>query len=292
MQKSLPFNIYPSKAAPSMSQASTTQALTLDKPASAPVRLVQITDCHIYADADTRMRGMNTRHSLEAVCALIARDRDDFDALLATGDLSQDGSAESYRYLAGYLPGLGLPIFWIPGNHDEAAVMADVLVGPLISPARHLLVGAWQVLLLDSTLPGEVHGRVAPAQLEFLDEALSAYPERHALVCLHHQALEAGSRWIDEKGLHRSGEFRQRLEPHRQIRAVLWGHVHQEGQRSIGGVEWMSTPSTCIQFKPGIDEFGIDDRAPGYRELTLHPDGRVETAVRRADAFDFNLEEN
>jgi Icc protein len=40
-------------------------------------------------------------------------------------------------------------------------------------------------------------------------------------------------------------------------------------------------PSTCIQFKPLSDGFALDESGPGWRYLTLHPDGRVASQVWR-----------
>ena len=48
-----------------------------------------------------------------------------------------------------------------------------------------------------------------------------------------------------------------------------------------GNIRLMSTPSTCIQFLPGSEDFAVDSRAPGYRWLTLHENGRIESGVQR-----------
>jgi len=252
------------------------------------VQLVQITDCHICADADERLKGINTRRSFETVRAAIIAAGGDLDLLLATGDLSQDGSAESYHYLAQQLDDLGVPTFWLPGNHDNADAMARHLCGKRIHAAKRVLAGAWQILLLDSTVEGEVHGRVAEAELAFMEAALRQYPDRHALICLHHQALETGSEWIDLLGLRDADRLREHIAGHRNIRAVLWGHVHQEMQRSIAGVEWMSTPSSCVQFKPASKEFAIGEELPGFRHLRLNADGSLETRVHRVEYSEFD----
>lgn len=255
------------------------------------VRIVQVTDCHLFADAEASLLGMNTRESLRAVNALI-RERDSgADLLLATGDLSQDGSAESYRHFAREIDALGWPAFWIPGNHDEGEAMAANFGSSRLDPAKRVLVGGWQLVLLDSTLAGEVCGRVSTEQLDFMDASLRDHPERHALVCLHHQAIESGCRWLDLKGLRDAATLRARIGAHAQVRGVLWGHVHQAFQQQRDGIEWMSTPSTCVQFKPGADEFALDTTMPGYRSLTLHADGRIETSVRRITDFDFEVDD-
>ncbi len=251
------------------------------------LRLVQLTDCHIFADAESRLLGMDTRDSLRAVCAAIEREQPARDALLATGDLSQDGSPASYEFLAQQLDALGTPVFALAGNHDDPPTMARHFRGDRINPARRVLSSGWQIVMLDSTLPDEVHGEVSAAELEFLDAAVGEHPERHVLVCLHHQAIDTGSRWIDRKGLRGQAELGARIRAHANVRGVVWGHVHQEAHHRLDDIEWMSTPSTCVQFKPGSEDFAADTAAPGYRSLALHADGRIDTAVHRLKNFGF-----
>ena len=250
---------------------------------SAAVRLVQITDCHIFASAEDCLRGLNTRQSFVAVRDAAVKHQDGLDLLLATGDLSQDGTTASYAYLAQEFDAMGVATFWLPGNHDDYNALQGHFTGKWIHPSKHVLIGDWQIVLLDSTIKGEVCGRVSAAQLDFLERALKAYPERHALVCLHHQALDCGSEWLDLKGLKDSDQLRAQLAQYDNLKAVLWGHVHQESHHIIEGVEWMSTPSSCVQFKPDSKNFALGNEAPGYRHLSLYADGSIETAVHRVD---------
>ena len=266
-----------------MSQANGEPFKRLQPLDPARVQLLQVTDSHIFDGADSILRGMNTRDSFEAVMAAAGADGGGLDLLLATGDMAQDGSAGAYRYLAERFDDFGKPAFWLPGNHDDSKTMRQNFVGTSIHAEKLVLVGNWLILLLDSTIPGEVHGHVADQQLDFMDRALREHGERHALVCLHHQARETGSAWIDAKGLLNAGSLRARLDAHANLRGVLWGHVHQEAHQDIGGVDWMSTPSTCAQFKPGSREFALGDERPGYRRLSLNADGSIETSVVRVD---------
>ena len=249
------------------------------------VSLVQITDCHIFAAADDCLRGINTRSSFEAVSRTVVDNSDHLDLLLATGDLSQDGSAESYAYLARQFDDMDVATFWLPGNHDEIDIMREHFTGNQIDAAKHILIADWQIVMLDSTISGEVHGRVSENQLQFLGDCLQAYPEKHGLVCLHHQALQTGSMWIDQLGLQDADRLREKITQHDNVRGVLWGHVHQETRQTIDGIEWMSTPSSCVQFKPNSKDFAIDTEAPGYRYLDLHPDGSISSRVHRVDNF-------
>jgi Icc protein len=269
-----------------MHDISETTVQNLNATDASVVRLLQLTDCHILAGEQDCLRGMNTRASFEAVCEAAFSENANLDLMLATGDLTQDASASAYRYLAGRLNALDLPVFWLPGNHDDPGLMHEQLRGEQIFAAKQVVIGGWVIVLLDSTLAGESSGQLSRHQLDFLDTALRKHAQLHALVCLHHQPLPTGSAWIDQLGLRNAQAFTDTVRAQANVRGVLWGHVHQQWHRQIDGIEWMSTPSTCIQFKPGSKGFALDDLAPGYRCLDLHADGKIITRVHRIEGFD------
>jgi Icc protein len=84
---------------------------------------------------------------------------------------------------------------------------------------------------------------------------------------------------LDRVGLENAEEFFRVVERHDNVRAILWGHVHQvyEGRRK--DVRLLATPSTCAQFVPRADEFAVDRRPPAYRTLELQSDGSLLTEV-------------
>jgi hypothetical protein len=112
-----------------------------------------------------------------------------------------------------------------------------------------------------------------------VEHVLAEHEDAHALVCLHHQPIPMLSRWLDEVGLEDASELLDVVARHDNVRGVLWGHVHQALDTFVGRVRFMSTPSTCTQFKPRDDAFGIDVRPPGYRVLDLAADGSIATEV-------------
>ncbi len=271
-----------------MSDSNQAPAETLEAIDPSILRLVQLTDCHILSEAQHRLKGMNTRASFEAVCQRILADNPDLDLILATGDLSQDASTAAYQYLAERFAELQLPVFWLPGNHDNSALMNEHLLGKQISAAKQVLIGNWLIVLLDSTIKGEAGGNVSSAQIEFLQTSLQTNADRHALVCLHHHALPAASAWMDQLGLQQPQPLHDVIKSQQNVRGVLWGHVHQQSHHYRDGIKWMSTPSTCVQFKPGSEHFALDELPPGYRQISLHSNGSIETTVERLANFDFD----
>ncbi len=253
------------------------------------VLLVQLSDSHLFADADVTLLGMNTRDSLQRVIDLVREQQPPVDLVLATGDLSQDGTLASYQQFRDMTAPMGAPARWLPGNHDEPQIMADAAVhSDLLEPVVD--VGNWRVTLLDSAVPGSVPGYLQDQQLQLLVQALSEAPNRHHLVCLHHHPVSIGCAWMEPIGLRNPDALFAVLDRFPQVKAVLWGHVHQEIDSERNGVRLLASPSTCIQFAPGSDDFQVSDQAPGYRWLRLHADGRVETGVERVRDFAFTVD--
>lgn len=251
--------------------------------------LVQITDPHLHATSEGTLLGMNTENSLKLIVDRVVSEVPDIDLVIATGDIAQDSSVQAYRNFLEFLKPLNAPMRWIPGNHDSRENMAEVCQG--LNHAESIVeMGNWVILLLDSTVPGRVYGNLADDQLQRLEQSLQTYANRHVLITLHHHAVSMESRWIDQIGVRNRDAFQELIDRYDNVRAVVCGHVHQVSDQIINGVRHISTPSTCVQFLPGSQDFGIDSLGPGYRTLTLHPDGKLETELSRIEGVDFEID--
>jgi Icc protein len=94
---------------------------------------------------------------------------------------------------------------------------------------------------------------------------------------------------MDEIGLQNPSDLLEVCDRHPQIKLVLFGHIHQEFSHTRNGITYLGTPSTCIQFKPHTTKFTLDEKAPGFRLITLRPDGTWETQIDRI-AYSCTLE--
>jgi Icc protein len=247
------------------------------------VRLIQFTDPHLYGDEAGLLRGVATWPAFNAAIAHARAGDWPPDAILATGDLVQDDAA-GYANFRRALGRLGVPVHCLPGNHDVPAAMREALRGAPFTLGGTIDLGAWRIVMLDSTVPGSAGGRLSRESLAELDAALASARDRHALVCLHHHPVPMSSRWLDQVALENPEDFFRVLDAHRHVRAVLWGHVHQPFESLRGRVRLLGTPSTCTQFLPHSAEFAVDPRPPAYRTLELRADGSLLTAVIWVDA--------
>lgn len=248
------------------------------------LHLVQITDAHILATENGQLLGMKTRDSLQKVLNKIRQERHQIDAFLVTGDLSQDDSLESYQYIKEKLSAFASPSFWFKGNHDDEKNMQKAAQG-----AEHLeqviRTDYWQIVLLNSQVEGSVFGYLAEDQLDLLQKTLSERPDLHTLISFHHHPVAMGSRWIDQIGLKNADQFFALVGQHKNVRAVLFGHVHQQSDEIKDGIRLLSSPSTCIQFTRHSDDFAVDTLEPGYRWLDLHSNGQIDTGVSRVEGM-------
>ncbi len=249
-----------------------------------PEHLLQITDVHLRAAPGATLLGVDTWHSVAAVLDQALAERTP-DAVIVTGDVSHDPEpdlyARFYGWLKGRFPG---PLLVTPGNHDVAGNM-----GALLEVDRIELSG-WQVIALDSHVDDEPGALVSPADFAALRQACTDAAPDHVLVATHHPPVTIGSPWLDRDRIQNGQELLEWLSGHSTVRVVVFGHAHQELSFTHRHLSLFGTPSTCIQFEPGSEQFSVDGQKPGYRWLTLHADGRVDTEVRRVEDYALHID--
>jgi 3',5'-cyclic-AMP phosphodiesterase len=250
-----------------------------------PCRIIQISDTHLYADPKRVLMGVNVTESLEAVIDLLHREAGHLDLMIHSGDASQDGDELAYIHLADMLKSFNVPIYWVPGNHDNTRVMAYIYPRETVSNHKHIVLKHWHIILLNSQKPGAVEGWLDLSQLNYLQHCLQAYPEHHAIIAFHHPPLTIDVPWLDKLGLKNASEFWELISHYPRVKAVLFGHVHQDIERVIKGVRCYSAPATCFQFARHQDHFELENTPPGYRWLDLYPQGHLETGVNRVDHY-------
>ena len=245
--------------------------------------LIQISDTHLFEDPQARLWGVAPEHRLDQVMDAICAAAPEPEIVLVTGDCSADGSRASYERLGAKLARLNAPAYYLPGNHDDAALMATMLMNRSLDKEKLCFVVealGWRFVMLDSSVRGEDAGCIGNAQREWLRNTLAADLSTPVLVAVHHNPLPVGSEWLDTMTISDGAAMLAILDTAPQVKAVIFGHVHQEFETYRDGTLYASAPSTFFQFKPRSKEFGKDERPAGARLLRLSG-SKVQTALLR-----------
>ena len=242
------------------------------------LRFIQFTDSHLYGSENARLRGVQTTPALAETLAHARARHWPADAVLVTGDIVQD-DVGGYVQFRSLFKSIEVPVLCIAGNHDIPEALRRELNCAPFQIGGHMDFGLWRGVMLDTYLENSAAGRLGAPALTQLEHALRTATGRHVLVCLHHHPVSMGSDWLDRVGLENASEFWSVIELYRNVRAVLFGHVHQRFDSWRGAVRVLATPSTCAQFLPNSHDFAIDTLPPAYRTLQLRADGTLATEV-------------
>jgi len=229
-----------------------------------PALLAQLSDLHIGASEN----GVDPVPHLEAVVEAVRALPNRVDAVLVSGDLTDDGAEAGYRMARELLERLDAPLHVLPGNHDDRSRLRTAfgLPGEGSEPIRYAAdVGELRLVVFDSNVPGQDPGRYDADQLRWLDAELGAQPERPALLALHHPPLTTGIEEWDGINLE-PGQRKLLAEVvarHPQLRAIVGGHLHRVAASALAGVPVLAVPSTYLQARPDFETEGV--------ELVPHP---------------------
>ena len=246
---------------------------------SDPLRVLHLTDPHLFADKEGALRGVATYESLQRVIAHYQAGNWRAELVALTGDIIQDDSAAAYVHCRELLEPLGLPVYCLPGNHDVRSLMRDTLGEAPFIYCGSGEFGNWLIVSVDSCAAGRAGGFVKDEEFTRVEQIIAGSRAAHVMVCLHHPPVLMRSAWLDSVGLDNGTEFLERLKSFGRVRAVIFGHVHQEYDAVHDGMRILATPSTCRQFMPLADDFAVDDRPPAYRHITLKANGETDCEV-------------
>jgi len=241
--------------------------------------VLQLSDLHLFAEADGVLRQVPTRDSLVEVLAAVRGTGLEFDRVVVTGDFTHDERRETYQAAHGLLEEWLDRCHVLPGNHDDRVLMREVFAGDAQQPDQaggsdsgicfSVAQGGWRLIGIDTHLPGQVAGRVEPAMLEWLAEELEQHASEPTILFQHHPPISVGSAWLDAIGLLDGEPYRELINSSPQVRAISCGHVHQEASGTLGTAVVLTVPSTSVQFTPISAIARVDSIPPGFRIFTL-----------------------
>jgi 3',5'-cyclic-AMP phosphodiesterase len=236
--------------------------------------LVQLSDLHIVAPGALAYGRVDTARALERAVASVRRLRQQASAVVITGDLTDRGQAVEYARLRELLQPLSMPVFLMPGNHDERTALREAFPGHRYLGDGEFIqysvaVGDLQLVALDTLAPGMSHGELCERRLGWLDDELGRLGRRPVVLALHHPPFSTLIDHMDHIGLRLGApELAAIVARHPNVERVISGHLHRAIETRFAGTLASTAPSTahqvCLDFAPDAKPaFAFEP--PGFR---------------------------
>ncbi|HUP29431.1 MAG TPA: phosphodiesterase [Usitatibacter sp.] len=215
--------------------------------------LAQVTDMHVKAGGKLSYRVVDTDASLARCVEHLLHLPQVPDAVLFTGDLVDFGRPDEYDNLARLVAPLTMPVYLMPGNHDDPETMRARFPGHAYLRQRtgklDYVIDAHpvRIVALDTTVPKKPFGALDDAQLRWLDETLADTPGKPTIVAVHHPPFWTGIGHMDDQSLADPAALEAVVSRHPQVERVVCGHLHRNIVKRFGGTIASTCPSPSHQ---------------------------------------------
>jgi 3',5'-cyclic AMP phosphodiesterase CpdA len=186
------------------------------------------------------------------------------DVVIFTGDLADGGSPEDYDLLKEILSPLSIPVFVMPGNHDNRenmyrAFKATTPFEPSPNLNYEAIVNELRILALDTLVDGAIHGALNSDQLDWLQRKLQDQHSGPTIIAMHHPPFPSGVTAYDKIGL-KAGKERlgKIIAEYKTQLIILAGHIHRPFQALWHGAFCQVSGGSAFQHGLDLRAHSID----------------------------------
>ena len=239
------------------------------------IHLALLSDTHVGTGESAKdPRGYDPSEQLKRVVPDIAAGAP--RGVILNGDAaSREGLPTDYKELKSLLDPLSraAPIYIGLGNHDHRANFKEVFPQSAgISAAvanHHVLIleeSFFRFIILDSLLyVNKAAGLLGEEQRTWLSEYLKTHSDKPIVLFVHHTLGDGDGNLLDANLLF------EIIRPHRQVKAIFYGHSHSWAISERQGVKLINLPALGYNFWEGEPVGWVDARfGRSGVDLTLH----------------------
>ena len=235
--------------------------------------IAQISDVHIRDHLGMFGELVDTSKTLEKAIKLLNALDPQPDVVLATGDLTDDGTKEQYSQFLEIIAPLNAPLLPLPGNHDDYSEFINAFSSTLPDeiPKNHCsyVIDNFPVRLiaLDTSLPGQHDALFSEDHELWLSQVLAQEKDKPTLIFTHFPPFETGINFMDISGLKSADRLEKIIRNNPQVKLVVAGHVHRPIQTSFASTMISVCPSTGNQLKLDLNpkNGSAVDEPPGFQ---------------------------
>jgi Icc protein len=198
------------------------------------------------------------------------------EAVIFTGDLTDQGEAEAYTKLRAIVEpacrAMGARVIWAMGNHDDRAnFRAGLLDQPADNaPVDHsYYINGLRIITLDTSVPGFHHGELSPEQLDWLAAELATPAPDGTILALHHPPVPSVLDLAVLVELRGQAALAGVLR-NSDVRTILGGHLHYSTTATFAGIPVSVASATCYTQDLNVPVGGTRGRDGGQAFNLVH----------------------
>lgn len=217
------------------------------------LKFIVLSDLHIVPQG-TLSHGLDTLERFENAVTFVNTRHPDADFVVIAGDLADRGEKAAYARLQQVIPQIKAPVYLTLGNHDDRPTFLDhfgpSFANPQTGAVDHVIDHqGHRVIVLDSSVPGRISGRLDAAQMTWLKDRLSEARDTPVIVVLHHNITRFHVP-TDEIILENGPEFAAILAASGNVRQVISGHVHMSVSGQVQGIPFCTIAGSHYNIEP------------------------------------------
>ena len=257
--------------------------------------LLQLSDLHIREPGRLAYGRIHTAPYLSRAVESIARLRQRPDAVVITGDLTDFGRATEYDHLRALLSPLHMPVYLLPGNHDDRAQLRASFddhgyLGATGFVQYCVAIGSLQLIALDTVVPGASEGALCTERLAWLATELEKTKHQPVVIAMHHPPFKTLIGHMDAIGLlHGAPELEALVAKYPNVERVICGHLHRSIQVRFGGSIAATIPAPGHQVTLDLAPDAASTwmlEPPGFAIHALPAGGRLISHLVASGQFD------
>lgn len=257
--------------------------------------LLQLTDLHIREPGKLAYGRIETAPYLKRAIESILRLPQKPDAVVITGDLTDFGRAAEYDHLRELLSPLYMPIYLMPGNHDDRDQLRRSFndhpyLGDSGFVQFSVAINGLQLIALDTVTTGASAGSLCKDRLAWLAAQLHTHAQQPVVIAMHHPPFQTLIGHMDAIGLLQgSQELEALVQQYPNVERVICGHLHRAIQVRFGRTIAATAPSpahqVCLDLAPDAKSQWVLE-PPGYGLHALPAGGRLVSHTVASGRYD------
>jgi 3',5'-cyclic AMP phosphodiesterase CpdA len=245
------------------------------------MKIIQLSDLHLIGNKNKSLYGIDPNFRLKKALKSIEKNHSDAKFIVITGDLTDNASIQSYKFLAEIIKNCTIPIYVIVGNHDKRDVFAKYF-GHLVNEGFIQFTKKIENkvhIFLDTLVENKSYGELCSSRMAWLKDRLDESTEDLVYIYMHHHPIDSGLYEMDNMANFKSSkEFWDLLKKYQNVKHISFGHLHRIMHSSKQNISLHSTRSTAFQvaYQPDSKtEYLTNEEQPTYALIEIVEEGNT-----------------